>query len=149
VRQPLREWCYEAKAKRGGPRQELGVETCLAPVLAWGVNWGDGPQLALAVAAPTLGQRFVGLVVSGLYGGCAIPVAWTVLPATEKHAWRGEWLGMLRQVRTGVPRRFFVLVLAARGWYARWLCQRIVRLGWHPGLRINTGGTFRPAARTH
>ena len=30
--------------------------------------------------------------------------------------------------------------------YARWLFQRIVRLGWHPVLRINTGGTFRPAA---
>src|SRR4029077_20135813 len=27
-RQQLREFCYEAKAKRGGPRQELAVETC-------------------------------------------------------------------------------------------------------------------------
>jgi hypothetical protein len=35
--------------------------------------------------------------------------------------------------------------LADRGLYARWLFQRIVRLGWHPVLRINTGGTFRPA----
>ncbi len=75
----------------------------------------------------------------------AIPVAWTVLPATEKHAWRSEWLRMLQQVRTAVPRRFFVIVLADRGLYARWLFQRIVRLGWHPLLRINTGGTFRPA----
>ena len=83
MRQPLREWGYEAKAKRGGPRQELGVETCLAPVLAWGLNGWDGPQLALAVAAPTLGQRFVGLVVSVVYRGCALPVAWTVIPATR------------------------------------------------------------------
>jgi hypothetical protein len=37
-----------------------------------------------------------------------------------------------------------VLVLADRGLYARWLCGRIVRLGWHPFLRINNGGTFRP-----
>ena len=35
VRQQLREWCYEAKAKRGKPRQELAVETCFAPLLAW------------------------------------------------------------------------------------------------------------------
>jgi hypothetical protein len=34
--------------------------------------------------------------------------------------------------------------LADRGWYARWLFRRITRLGWHPFLRINTGGTFRP-----
>jgi hypothetical protein len=105
--------------------------------------------LALAVDATTLGQRFVVLVVSVVYRGCAIPVAWTVLPATEKHAWRGEWLRMLRQVRTAVPRRFFVIVLADRGLYARWLFRGIVRNGWHPVLRVNTGGTFRPAASAH
>jgi hypothetical protein len=149
VRQQLREWCYEAKAKRGKPRQELAVETCFVPLLAWVLSWWDGQQLALAVDATTLGQRFVVLVVSVVYRGCAIPVAWTVLPATEKHAWRGEWLRMLRQVRAAVPRRFFVIVLADRGLYARWLFQRIVRLGWHPLLRINTGGTFRPARRAH
>jgi Transposase DDE domain len=149
VRQQLREWCYEAKAKRGGPRQELAVETCFAPLLAWVLSWGEGNQLALAVDATTLGQRFVVLVVSVGYRGCAIPVAWTVLSATEKPAWRGQWLRMLRQVRAVVPRRFFVIVLADRGLYARWLFQRIVRLGWHPLLRINTGGTFRPAASAH
>jgi hypothetical protein len=149
VRQQLREWCYEAKAKRGKPRQELAVESCFAPLLAWILSWWEGKQLALAVDATTLGDRFVVLVVSVLYRGCAIPVAWTVLPATEKHAWRGEWLRMLRQVRAVVPRRFFVIVLADRGLYARWLFQRIVRLGWHPLWRINTGGTFRPVASAH
>jgi hypothetical protein len=125
------------------------VETCFAPLLAWVLKWWDGKQLALAVDATTLGQRFVVLVVSVVYRGCAIPVAWTVLPATEKHAWRGEWLRMLRQVRAVVPRDFFVIVVADRGLYARWLFQRIVRLGWHPLLRINTGGTFRPAKSVH
>lgn len=149
VRQQLREWCYEVRAKRSGPRQELKVESCFAPLLAWVLRWWEGHQLALAVDATTLGQRFVVLVISVLYRGCAIPVAWTVLPATEKHGWRGEWLRMLRQVRAVVPRRFFVIVLADRGLYARWLFRRIVRLGWHPLLRINTGGTFRPAASAH
>jgi hypothetical protein len=146
VRQQLREFCYEASAKRGGPRQEVKVETCFAPWLAWvGSGWA-GSQLALALDATTLGQRFVVLVISVLYRGCAIPVAWTVLPAGEKPAWRPEWLRRLRQVRAAVPRRFFVIVLADRGLYARWLYRRIVRLGWHPLLRINVGGTFRPAA---
>lgn len=120
------------------------METCFAPLLGWVLSWWEGTQLALAIDATTLGQRFVVLVVSVVYRGCAIPVAWTVLPATEPHAWRGEWLRMLRQVRAVVPRRFFVIVLADRGLYARWLFQRIVRLGWHPLLRITTGGTFRP-----
>src|SRR5262245_50790896 len=56
---------------------------------------------------------------------------------------------MLRQVRAVVPRRFFVIGLADRGLYARWLFQRVVRLGWHPVLRINMGGTFRPAKSGH
>src|SRR5262244_3868762 len=146
VRQQLREFCYEAAAKRGVHRQELVVETCFAPLLKWVLSWGEGQQLALALDATTLGQRFVVLALSVLYRGCAIPVAWTVLPAGKKHAWRREWLRMLRQVRAAVPHRFFVLVLADRGLYARWLYRRIVRLGWHPLLRINTGGTFRPAA---
>ena len=149
VRPQLREWCYEASAKRGQPRQELAVDACFAPVLAWVLSWWEGKQLALAVDATTLGQRFVVLVVSVVYRGCAIPVAWTVLAATEKHAWRGEWLRMLRQVRAVVPRHFFVIVLADRGLYARWLFARIVRLGWHPVLRVNTGGTFRPAKNVH
>jgi hypothetical protein len=149
VRQQLREWCYEAKAKRGKPRQELAVDTCFAPLLGWVLSWWEGKQVAIAIDATTLGQRFVVLVVSVVYRGCAIPIAWTVLPATEQHAWRGEWLRMLRQVRAVVPRRFFVLVLADRGLYARWLFQRLVRLGWHPLLRINPGGTFRPAKSVH
>ena len=82
VRQQLREWCYEAQAKRGGSRQELPVERCFAPLLAWVLSWWDGNQLAMAVDATTLGQRFVVLVVSVVYRGCAIPVAWTVLAAT-------------------------------------------------------------------
>ena len=142
VRQQLREWCYEAAAKRGGQRQAVVVESCFVPLLQWILSEWDGHQLALALDATSLGQRFVVLALSVLYRGCAIPVAWTVLPAGQKHAWRGEWLRMLRQVRAAVPRRFFVIVLADRGLYARWLFQRIVRLGWHPLLRINTGGTF-------
>ena len=53
VRQQLREFCSEAKAKRGGPRQELAVETCFAPLLAWVLSWWEGNQLALALDATT------------------------------------------------------------------------------------------------
>jgi hypothetical protein len=148
VGQQLREFCYETPAKRGADRQAVVVEPCFAPLLAGVLRWWEGHQVALALEATTLGQRFVVSALSGLYRGCAIPVAWTVRPAGQKHAWRGEWLRMLRQVRAAVPRRFFVLVLADRGWYARWLYRRIVRRGWHPLWRSNTGGTFRPAAST-
>ncbi len=147
VRQQLREFCSEATAKRGTARQELVVETCFGPLLAWVVDQWEGTQLALALDATTLETRLTVLAISVVYRGCAIPVAWTVLAATAKHAWRREWLRMLRQVRRAVPRTWTVIVLADRGLYARWLFRRITRLGWHPFLRINTGGTFRPTGQ--
>lgn len=146
VRQQLREFCYEAEAKRGAKRQTLEVEGCFASLLGWVLNWWEGHQLALALDATALGARFVVLTVSVVYRGCAIPVAWTVLAGNTKHAWRGEWLRMLRELRPAIPPTMTVIVLADRGLYARWLYRRIVRLGWHPLLRINTGGTFRPQA---
>src|SRR6266516_1648550 len=144
VRQQLREFCYEAAAKRRTARCALRVEICFMPLLAWVVSLWQGPQLALALDATTLGTRLTVLVLSVVYRGCAIPVVWVVLPATATHAWRREWLRMLRQVRQAVPPTWTVIVLAERGLYARWLLRRITRLGWHPFLRINTGGTFRP-----
>ena len=47
-----------------------------------------GAQLALALDATTWGARFVVLVISVRYRGCAIPVAGAVLPATAKGACR-------------------------------------------------------------
>jgi DDE family transposase len=144
VRQQLREWYYDAPRKQGAKRQALSVETCFPVLLGWVVSWWQGTQLALAIDATALGTRFVVLAVSVVYRGCAIPVAWVVLPANTKHAWRREWLRLLRRLWPAIPRGWMVIVLADRGLYAPWLFRRIVRLGWHPFLRINTGGSFRP-----
>ena len=134
--------------KRGPKRQELRVETCFAPVLAWVVSWWQGTQLARALDATTLGQRFVVLAVSVVYRGCAMPVAWVLRPAGAKHAWRRAWLRLLRRLRPARPRGWTVIVLADRGLYAPWLFRRITRVGWQPFWRINTGGSCRPAGAT-
>jgi len=149
VRQQWHALCSEATAKRGAPRCALAVESCFVPLLAWVVDQWEGTQWALALDATTLGTRFTVLALSVVYRGCAIPVAWTGLPATAKPAWRRAWLRMRRQVHRAVPRTWTVMVLAERGWYARWLCRRITRLGWHPCLQSNTGGTFRPKGHVH
>lgn len=148
VRQQLREWYYDVARKRGAKRQALRVETCFRPLLGWVVSWWQGTQLALAIDATALGARFVVLAVSVVYRGCAIPVAWVVLPANTKHAWRREWLRLLRWLRPAIPQGWRVIVLADRGLYAPWLFRRITRLGWHPFLRINMGGSFRPTGAT-
>jgi len=74
-------------------------------------------------------------------------VAWKVLPAQEKHAWRRAWVRLIRLLRPAIPPERTVIVLADRGLYARWLFRRIVRVGWHPFLRVNTAATFRPDGR--
>ncbi len=147
VEQRLYEWCLDAPAKAGSKRQDLDVTPCFVPLLRWIVRLWSSTQLALTVDASSLGDRFVVLAVSLVYRGCAIPVAWTILPAGQKRAWRREWLRMLRLLRPAIPPDWTVLVLADRGLYARCLFQRIVRLGWHPFLRINQGGKFRPAGQ--
>jgi hypothetical protein len=91
-----------------------------------------------------LGTRFVVLALRVVARGGAIPVAWAVLPAGAKQARRGTWLRLPRR-RPAVPTGWTVLVLADRGLDAHWRLQRLVRLGWQPLLRLNTGGTLRPA----
>ena len=144
VRQQRRAWSDDTQRKRGAKRQALHVETCCPVLLSWVVSWWQGTQLALAIDATALGARCVGLAGSVVYRGCALPVAWVVLPANTKHAWRREWLRLRRRLRPAIPRGWTVSVLADRGLYAPWLFRRMVRLGWHPLLRINTGGSCRP-----
>ena len=103
------------------------------------------PRWRSPLDATTLGSRFVVLAISVVYRGCAIPVAWAVLPAGDKGAWRPEWLRLLGLLAPAIPPAWTVIVLADRGLYARWLFQAIVAHGWHPFLRVNLGGTFRPA----
>lgn len=146
VRQQLREWCYDARDKRGRKRQALDVTTCFAPLLRWVLQWWSPTErrLALAIDASTLGQRFTVLSISVLYRGCAIPVAWVVVAATGKGAWKPHWLALFSHLQGSVPSDWTVIVLADRGLYARWLYRQIQALGWHPFLRINMGGKYRP-----
>ena len=141
VRQRLREWYYPAPAKAGQHRCSLDVETCFAPLLRWVLAWWPEQQheLALALDATTLGQRFTVLCVSVLVRGCAIPVAWKVLAYNQKGSWQPYWQRLLTQLDGVIPADWTVLVLADRGLYAPWLYRQIVAQGWHPFLRINVG----------
>jgi hypothetical protein len=144
IRERLRDLYREGAAKAGSQRCTLDLGTCWAPWLSWVVKDWRSQQLALALDATTLGNRFVVLAISVLYRGSAIPVAWKILDAGEKHSWQPEWETLLRQFRGVVPADWKVIVLADRGLYAKWLFEAIVHLGWHPLLRINLNGKFRP-----
>lgn len=144
-RQRLREWCYNADDKKGKRRREVVVVSCFAPLLRWIVSWWEPREkrLALALDASTLSDRFTVLAISVLYRGCAIPVAWAIVPTGEAGAWKPDWLALLESLAPAVPADWTVIVLADRGLYARWLYQQIQQQGWHPFLRINKGGKAR------
>jgi hypothetical protein len=146
VRQRLREWCYDKQDKRGAKRQDLDVTTCFAPLLGWVLAWWppEERRLVLAMDASPLGQRFTVLAISVVYRGCAIPVAWAIVTATRKGAWRPHWQALFAHLHGSVPLDWTVLVLADRGLYAKWLFEHIVKQGWHPFLRLTLGGNVRP-----
>jgi hypothetical protein len=150
TRQQLREWYEEAAAKKstgatkGVNRQALDVGPCFAPLLQWVLEtWpATEPRLALALDATPLGQIFTILAISIVYRGCAIPIAWKVLPACTKGAWKPHWLALLAHLDKSIPTAWCVLVLTDRGLYAHWLYRAITHLGWHPFMRINAGGKY-------
>lgn len=144
LRERLRDLYRPAKAKAGRQRRELDLGACWAPWLRWVIHGWSRPQLALALDATTLGDRFVVLAISVLYRGCAVPVGWKVLPATQAGAWRPHWETLLKEFQAVVPADWSVIVLADRGLYAKWLFEAITARHWHPLLRINSQGSFRP-----
>lgn len=141
VRQRLRETLYDMSDKRGDKRREVEVDTCFAPLLSWVLGkWRSDDGLVLAMDAITLRQAFTVLVISVVVGRNAIPVAWTVVSATKKEAWKPHWRRMLRELR-GLTGDRPVWMAADRGLYARWLFRDLRACGWHPLLRINARGS--------
>ena len=94
LRQRLREWYWEADAKQGTKRQELNVTLSFAPLVLWVLSLWPQTQKRLAVAmdATTHKNIFTVLSISLVYRGCAIPVAWTILPGNCPGAWKPHWL---------------------------------------------------------
>lgn len=144
VRQPLRAWYDDTPRKRGAKRHALQVEPCCAPRLGWVLSWGQGTPMALALAATTLGPRLVVLALSVGYRGCALPVAWGMVPTGVTRAWRREWLRRFRRLHRAIPWHWPVCVLADCGLDAPGRLRRILRVGWHPFVRSNTEGRLRP-----
>ena len=144
ARQRLKEWYQEARAKKGEHRQSLEVKNCFAPLLAWVLDLlpPQQRQIALAMDATSIGDRFVVLSINILLAGSGIPIAWAIVKGNTKGSWKPHWQGLIKQLHTAMPKDYQVIVAADRGLYADWLYQAITAVGWHPLLRINHQGLF-------
>jgi Transposase DDE domain len=145
VRQRLKEWYQEADAKKGQHRRHLDVSRCFAPLLLWVMSLlpSNLERLAFALDATSISNRFTILSLNILLAGCGIPVAWSIVRATEPGSWKPHWQKLLAQMRDVIPSHFQVIVTADRGLYADWLYHLIENVGWHPFLRINHQGCYR------
>ena len=149
VRQRLREWYEEAEAKKGLHRRSLDVSSCFAPLLKWvlGLLPKNLAQIALALDATTVGNKFVVLSLNILLAGSGIPVAWRIVRANQPGSWKEHWQELINSLQSVIPTEFEVILTADRGLYADWLYQLIVDAGWHPFLRINHQGTYHTPSK--
>ena len=128
VRQQLREWCSDAKDKKGEHRLQIEVDWCFAPLLCWILSWwaADERRVALAMDASNLTDRFSVLCLSVVYRGCAIPVAWKIIVGNAPGSWEPYWKSLFTAIHSSVPTDWTVIVRADRGLYAKWLYHHLV-----------------------
>lgn len=129
VRQRLKEFYKDHHQKKGEKRLQLDVSGSFVPLLHWILRLWQGSTIALALDATLVGQRWVALVISVVYRGNALPVAWCIVPAHTKGAWKPHWLALLAQFEGAFPVEMSVLMLTDRGLYAPWLYGAIQERG--------------------
>jgi len=128
----------------------VDVTACCTPWLRWVLQLPPAAcrTLALTMDAATLGPRCTIRTRRVVIRSSAIPVAWNIIPATAKGAWRPHRERLFGALRGVTPIDWTVIVLADRGLEDRWLFHTITSMGWHPFLRINRPGQYRPAGAT-
>jgi hypothetical protein len=151
LRKRLQEWYLEAGAKkghgtagRGYQRRDWEAHTASPDLWAWILDGWPSQQIVLALDPTNFGDRFTILNISVLYRGCAVPVSWTVVEGCQSEAWEPHWERMLEALAGSVPAGWQVLVLTDRGLYSPRLFRCLLRLHWHPFLRIRAQGFYRP-----
>ena len=87
LRQYLRSGCTTAATGRVPCQTELDVSLSFAPLLRWVLAWWRSGRLALAVDPTLKGDDTTASVISVLYRGCAIPVAWRIRRANQRGSW--------------------------------------------------------------
>ena len=133
---------YDGGDRASPCKTELDVSLCFAPLLRWVLAWWRSGRLALAVDPTLKGDETTAIVISVVYRGCAIPVAWRIGCATQRGAWMDPIVELLRELAPAVPKEMTVIVLCDRGLTSPKLWQQIRAQGWHPYMRYPKNVTF-------
>jgi hypothetical protein len=144
TRQRLRELYQPAARKAGRGRTGFDPTACCGPLVRWITTGWAEKRVALALDVTNLADRFHVLTAAVVYRGCAVPVAWAILPANTKDPWNPHWVRLLGRVAGALGPGWAVLVLTDRGLESADLFRAIVGHGFHPLMRVKAGGSFRP-----
>jgi hypothetical protein len=144
LRQYLREWLYNGEDRAAPCAVRLDVEECFAPLLRWLLSWWKSSDIALCIDATTHHDMLTALVVSVLYEGCAIPIAWHIRRAELPGEWIGPILRLFDRIKEVIPHSMRVIVLTDRGLWSRRIWQGIRKCGFHPVMRAQNHILFRP-----
>lgn len=170
VRERLREWLYDGQDKRAKCRAQVQPSVCFAPLLRWVLGWWQGEELALALDATNRRTELTHLVISVLYRGTAIPVAWQVLPQRQPGSWLPHISALVhalapalrptRPLRPTSPRsplrpmragpdatQRTVVCMVDVGLWSRSIWSLLRQVGWHPLMRIPREAVFTPDGR--
>ena len=142
LRQYLREWLYDGSDRARPCRTDLDVSLCFVPLLRWVLAWWRSDRLALAVDPTSKKDDTVAIVISVLYRGCAIPVAWRIHRANQRGSWMDPIVELLGELAPAVPGEMTVVVLCDRGLASPKLWKQIRAHGWHPYMRYAKNVTF-------
>ena len=145
TRQYLREWLRDGADRAAPCRVQLEVKACFAPLLRWVLAWWEGSELTLAIDPTSKGEDLVALVVSVVYRGLALPVAWRLKTGGQPGPWMPDLCDLLDSLGPVVPSDMTVRVLCDRGLQSPRLWAAIRRQDWHPYMRYDRHMTFQAA----
>jgi hypothetical protein len=150
LRQRVREWLKPGRAKARPCDAAVNVSACFPALFCWVIAWWqDSTTLPIAIDAVAHKDRVVALVISVLYRGCAIPIAWHIVPTHQAGAWMPHILTLVDQLAPAIPTQWHVIVLVDRGLWSPRLWRKRQQRNLHPLVRIADGVAIRRAGRKH
>jgi hypothetical protein len=137
VRQALQELLKDGAELSAPGRRAITPEDCFAPLLGCVLSLWRSPSLALAIDATAHTDALAAIVVSVLYRGRALPVAWHLVPGNTKGgALIDPLLPLLERLAPQTQHLRLVTVAVDRGLWSPRLADCLRRLHWQPLMRV-------------
>ena len=140
--------CATAPTAPGPSPNQIDVLACFAPLTGRVLSLWKSDGLALAIDPTTLSDKLAVVVAGAVYRGCAIPVAWVVMPGNKPGGWIDPAVELLGLLSVAIPSRMNLIVMADRGLRSPKLWKAIRSLGWHPRMRQTLSAVFCPDGGT-